>query len=351
LRREEKIYEKDVAASAFNSFDTQRAKYVAVPDIYKSASAFMSLHNKQVIRKALDRAIRNADRVIIRSLGNFYTNTAVKLSQKYKKPYLVEVTGFIFEGYWSHDIKGKFFAPFEEITYRRLIRNAPYVCYVTNATLQKRYPTKLGQSIGCSDVEIEDVDEKVLIQRLSRSAEERPLVIGTAGGINTKVKGQKFVIRALSELKREGHSNYRYELIGRGNPESLLLEAKRRGVDEQVVILGEKKHGDVSGWLDHIDIYVSSSYTEGLSRSVVEAMSHGCPVVCTGVGGNVELCNPRFLCKKFDTKSLAKAIAGISDDSVLRDESQRSFMKAKEFRESILNEKRNRFYSSFIENG
>lgn len=75
--------------------------------------------------------------MIIRSLGNIYTNTALKYAQKYHKPYLVEVTGFAWESLWYHSLHGKFVAGFKEKQYKRLIKNVKYGVYVTNEALQK----------------------------------------------------------------------------------------------------------------------------------------------------------------------------------------------------------------------
>ena len=38
-------------------------------------------------------------------------------------------------------------------------------------------------------------------------------------------------------------------------------------------------------WLDTIDLYVQPSLTEGMPRAAIEAMSRGCPVVVSDVGG------------------------------------------------------------------
>lgn len=60
-------------------------------------------------------------------------------------------------------------------------------------------------------------------------------------------------------------------------------------LEDCVSILGAKPHSEVFSWLDSIDIYVQPSFMEGLCRSIVEAMSRACPVICTNVGGNYEL--------------------------------------------------------------
>ena len=50
----------------------------------------------------IEQAVKESDKVIIRSLGNIYTNSALKYACKYNKPYLIEVTGFAWESMWYH---------------------------------------------------------------------------------------------------------------------------------------------------------------------------------------------------------------------------------------------------------
>lgn len=69
-------------------------------------------------------------------------------------------------------------------------------------------------------------------------------------------------------------------------------------LEDCVSILGAKPHSEVFSWLDSIDIYVQPSFMEGLCRSIVEAMSRACPVICTNVGGNYELVSSDCLFEK-----------------------------------------------------
>ena len=69
----------------------------------------------------------------------------------------------------------------------------------------------------------------------------------------------------------------------------MLNLAKKYRVENRVKFLGQVPHKEVLKWLDNIDIYIHPSYTEGLCRSIIEAMSRACPIICSDVGGNYEL--------------------------------------------------------------
>jgi glycosyltransferase involved in cell wall biosynthesis len=59
------------------------------------------------------------------------------------------------------------------------------------------------------------------------------------------------------------------------------------GLAERVELLGEIR--DVSGLLGQASCFVLSSQTEGISLTLLEAMSSGLPVIATRVGGNPEV--------------------------------------------------------------
>jgi glycosyltransferase involved in cell wall biosynthesis len=56
---------------------------------------------------------------------------------------------------------------------------------------------------------------------------------------------------------------------------------------DRVIFLG--RSSSVPELLNAMDVYVSSSLTEGISNSVLEAMATGLPVVVTATGGNPEV--------------------------------------------------------------
>ncbi len=169
LRREQRIYDPQEAAERFNFYDARRSALVALPDIYRPAANCLNLAYRRQIDSTIEREVRKADRVIIRSVGNVYTSTALKYARKYRKVYLVEVTGFAWEGLWYHSLRGKLVAGPRELKCRRVLKDVPYAVYVTDEALQKRYPCG-GLSIGCSDVELDDMDSEILENRLKKIA-------------------------------------------------------------------------------------------------------------------------------------------------------------------------------------
>lgn len=145
LRREDRIYTKEEARIKFNEIGNSIDHCVALPDMYRPLSNALSCQKRMLVKRTIESEVKKADKVIIRSLGNIYTNTALKYAQKYHKPYLVEVTGFAWESLWYHSLHGKFVAGFKEKQYKRLIKNVKYGVYVTNEALQKRYPSSLNK--------------------------------------------------------------------------------------------------------------------------------------------------------------------------------------------------------------
>lgn len=71
-------------------------------------------------------------------------------------------------------------------------------------------------------------------------------------------------------------------VVGEG-PERDALEALATRASLPVRFCGY--HEDVSGFLAAADVFVQPSRSEGLPFSLLEAMAHGLPVVCSDVGG------------------------------------------------------------------
>ncbi len=350
LRKEQNVYSPQEAKKRFNQFDINQSSAVALPDLYRPVTNSLKVSIRAYIEKMIAKEVKTTDKIIIRSLGNIYTNTALKYAKKYHKPYLVEVTGFVRESLWFHSLHGKILAWPKEWQYCHLMKDVPYAVYVTDEALQNRYPCK-GVSIGCSDVEIQDMDKTVLEKRLDKIQKGgTKLIIGTAALLDVRWKGQVTVIKALARLKKEGITNIEYHLIGVGSGNYLKELSKSLGVENQVCVIGALPHEAVSKWMDSIDIYVQPSFQEGLCRSIVEAMSRACPVIASDVGGNYELVNKKWLFKKGNVSEITALLKSMISNGAMKQAAIDNFETAKKYSKDILDKKRDEFYTEFLNN-
>ncbi len=344
MTRNSMMFAPDQLNSSLNKIDGSKIVIHLIPHNKDSFKHFFSYKIKKQRDTILEEQIKNADAVIIRSPNSKLVN----LCKKYGKPYAVEVVGCVWDSLWNHSIKGKFFALPCFIDLKRVVKNAPYVLYVTNDFLQKRYPSK-GHSIACSNVLLNDIDEVHLINRKEKIKNHSgKLIIGTAAALNVKYKGQKYVIRALAKLKKQGIKDYEYQLAGGGDAMTLLNEAKRLGVDNMVNVIGQLPHEQIFSWLENIDIYIQPSLQEGLPRAVIEAMSYGLPCIGFRTAGIPELLKDEMICKRRSSYEISEKLKSLDCEKML-ELSEYSFKKAKEYDRNFLNKRRNDFYNKFIE--
>lgn len=77
-------------------------------------------------------------------------------------------------------------------------------------------------------------------------------------------------------------------IVGNGvNAPALHGLASELGIEKRVEFLGERH--DVAEWLAAADLFVLSSYSEGVPISLLEALAAGLPVIVTDVGGMPEI--------------------------------------------------------------
>lgn len=120
--------------------------------------------------------------------------------------------------------------------------------------------------------------------RESIGVKETDILLLSVGELN-KNKNHTVVLEALNVLK---NPRVHYAIAGKGElKKSLEEQAKKNGILENVHFLGfQDKIGD---WYDAADIFVFPSYREGLSVSLMEAMSHKLPCVVSDIRGNNDL--------------------------------------------------------------
>ncbi|WP_075186308.1 glycosyltransferase family 4 protein [Teredinibacter haidensis] len=137
-------------------------------------------------------------------------------------------------------------------------------------------------------------------------------------------------------------SNITFYIAGDGPLRSELeLQISNSKLKGKVILLGERT--DVINLLNAADIFVLASDTEGMSRSILEAMASALPIIATDVGGNSDLVEPTkngLLIPPNSSSALATALNEIMDDSALRikmGEASRNKVNRSFGKESFLN--------------
>lgn len=342
LSRQEDIDSKE-KVSKFTKASGDNVSFVKVPN-FKSIKM---LGKYPLAKKIIYKEIENSDLVIAR-LPSSISKMVIKAAIKFDKPYLIELVGCAWDANINHGSRvGKAIAYYEYRQLKEIVREAPYVVYITKEFLQKRYPNDFKNTI-CPNVKIKEVEYTVLKNRLQRidSKNNEPTKLGLIGSLDVKYKGHETVIRALSELKDR---NIIIEFLGKGDSTYWESMASQLGVSDKVFFKGTLAGGDaVYDWIDSLDIMVQPSTAEAQGRSIIEGMSRGCPLIATRVGGIVELINNDYLINKKDYKSLSKLIISLIDNKKnMKKLAIENFEGSKEYYDFLIEEKRKSFFENF----
>ena len=151
--------------------------------------------------------------------------------------------------------------------------------------------------------------------------DDESIVLGSVGRL-VPIKDHATLLQAAEILLGRGIS-VKVLLVGTG-PE---LEKHKKFVSGsarlsgRVVFVGEAS--EVPALLNAMDVFVLPSLSEGMSNTVMEAMSTSLPTVVTGVGGNPELVESErsgWLFKPGDVKGLVDILERLSHDPKLRND-------------------------------
>ncbi len=155
---------------------------------------------------------------------------------------------------------------------------------------------------------------------LERFRFEGPQLVPTAVSV-ARLSPEKDYATLFRALPRVIQHEPRFQLllVGDGSERPRLEQlADELGIRAHVQFLGERS--DVPQILRTAGFFVSSSKTEGISLTLLEAMAVGLPIVTTRVGGNPEIVVPGEtgkLVPSQDPAALAQAICDMLDEQPL----------------------------------
>lgn len=298
--------------------------------------------------KNITQEIANSDFIVVR-LPSFLGVYILAINILIKKKYFIEFVGDPKEALLTS--KANVSLPFKlfVLTLSELnkffVKNADGVIYVTEFALQKDYPTN-GLTEYASNVEMTIEDKNIEIKDYKAQCDS--FRVGLIGSFNNHYKGVSEAITAMSMLN-DSVKSIELHILGSGTlRDHYQTLAKELGVNDIVFFDGILKGGgEVANWLKSLDLYIQPSYTEGLPRALIEAMSVGLPAIATNVGGIPELLSKDTLIKPYDSEALAKKIRDFIDSQQIRFEHGKlNYQKAKEYDQNTLKQRRSEFWKA-----
>jgi glycosyltransferase involved in cell wall biosynthesis len=184
---------------------------------------------------------------------------------------------------------------------------------------------------GLKDSRIEVVQNAVLInqnkEQCARNRQEKrrlleisrtETLIGYVGRL-TEEKGVKYLIEAFALLNQQ-YDQAKLLIIGDGpQRKELQTLAGQARIGKKVIFAGFMT--DIDSWLPALDIFVLPSLTEGTPMALLEAMSHGIPVIASAVGGVPEVIASEtngFLVPAGNPGQIMNAIRRVCENEILR---------------------------------
>lgn len=146
-------------------------------------------------------------------------------------------------------------------------------------------------------------------------------------------KGVFDILRALCEHREEAHGKMELIIGGNKNKQKLLDTIRENKLEEIVRFEGWVSGDKKLRLLNEADAYILPSFNEGLPISILEAMSYGCPIISTPVGGIPEVVKGNgTLVTPGDSQQIWDAMSRyINNPSLIESEGRQSITNVKPY--------------------
>lgn len=259
-----------------------------------------------------------------------------------KKKYSVEVAGD--SDMFSTKKFGFIITYFLEKLMPKFIKNASGATYVTN-DLSKRFPNK--NTLVASNVNIKNIYYREILTKELKFKEN--IEIGYIGAL-TKRKGISILIEFANKLVEMNIKNFRIHLIGGHSDYDWNDKISELKLNKYFIFHGILDSTNVNLLLKNFDLYIQPSFSEGLPRATIEAMSNGLPIIATTLPGFRELLEDNYLFEHHDIDKMFdifNSLINSIDNYNLQ--SKRNSEFSENFLYDVLHKKRTIFYKNLLE--
>jgi glycosyltransferase involved in cell wall biosynthesis len=207
----------------------------------------------------------------------------------------------------------------------------------TSKYLRKNYPTrKDGKSFVFSGVRL--TADVITAPRPVSFFKMRPFRFLSIGRLERQ-KGHLWLVQSAAELEKKGSSiDWKLDIVGPGSQLIPLRETvELLGLQDRVRIIGGVTWGEeLFSYIDRSQLFVLPSLTEGMPRSLIEAMARGLPAIGSKTGGIPELIPKKNLVTVGDVKALAAAMEKTMIDPIsLGKMSTENFKRAQDYKVEV----------------
>lgn len=180
----------------------------------------------------------------------------------------------------TSDIRNLKRFPFGTFQLRYLIKKLDYLVTVNNEGREEY------QALGSPLERIQHIPNGVASFLDGKTHYDQVLFLITTVRLD-KQKGIDILLKAWARVVTH-ENNLNLLIIGKGPHEREFKDLSRSlGISDSVKFMGEVIQ--VEEYLQNSDIFVLASRAEGMSNSLLEAMSHGLTCIATNISGNAEL--------------------------------------------------------------
>ncbi len=315
------------------------------------------LKNLYIIKKIMRKSAKKTDCVIFRAPTHLslFTYKEVLKENKILVLEFMMAADKMFDGNgWINKILNRII----DNEAKKMCLKANGVSYVTEKILQEKYPCqaildKRDQRYFTANYSTIDLPKAVYYKQKWKE-EEVPNIFNIIhiGYMDSYRKGQHTLLKAIKLVKEKGIA-INVTLVGDGDKRSDFEKlAKDLKIDDIVKFEGAiKDRNTILKLLRESHLFVFPTQSEGLPRTIIEAMSQGLPCVASPVDGIPELLEKEFLIDYSDSNEYAnKIIEILSDWKNMIKISNENYLKSQKYESKRLMSERTRFYER-IRNG